>query len=152
MCVLPHRALKKIYVNVFLCCLTLKIEKGNIAGMEYQGAWNVLLPCGQVRTSGFWYYQMLDYSNMKQSTFLAQGVSCPSDLTPNKNSTDTPVFKLSMLYNNYFGMKYSGFNQNEFKKPGAIRNPSRCGMIIDGNIDSSSAQSRGMNWLVVWGM
>ena len=118
----------------------------------YSSDWNVLLPCGQVRNYAFWYNQMLDYSNMKQSTFLAQGVSCPSDSTPNNNYTDPPVFKLSMLYNNYFGMKYSGFNQNEFIKLDAIRNPSGCGMIIDGHIDTSAPRSRGMNWLVTLGM
>ena len=95
---------------------------------------------------------MLDYSNMKQSTFLAQGVSCPSDSTPNNNYTDTPVFKLSLLYNNFFGMKYSGFNQDEFIKLGTIRNPSGCGMIIEGHMDSSLTASRGMSWLVKWGM
>jgi prepilin-type processing-associated H-X9-DG protein len=92
---------------------------------------------------------MLDYSNMKKSAFLEQGVSCPSDLTPNKNYTDTPVFNLSMLYNNYFGMKYPGFvPQTEMVKTGTIRKPSICGVIIEGHMASSSPASRGMNWIV----
>ncbi|MFZ2656424.1 MAG: prepilin-type N-terminal cleavage/methylation domain-containing protein [Victivallales bacterium] len=120
----------------------------------YSSDYQTLLPCSawEFNIRGFWYYQMYEYSNIKQSIFLDQWVSCPSDLTPNNNYTDTPVFKLSILYNAWFGMKYSGFTQSEFIKLGAIRNPSACGHMFEGHIDTSSPQSRGMTWMTAWGM
>ena len=126
----------------------------------YSSDYQVLLPCSARLTDikGIWFYQMLDYSNMKEATFREQDASCPSDTNPNGPYTDSPAtatlgpYKLSLLYNTYFGQQLTNWNYYNFIKTGSIRKPSSCGHIFEGHIDTSIGRSRAMPWMIQEGM
>ena len=126
----------------------------------YSSDYQYLLPCSAKVTDikGIWFYQMLDYSNMKEATFREQGASCPSDTNPNGPYTDSPAtatlgpYKLSLLYNTYFGQQVTNFAKFNFIKTGSIRKPSSCGHIFEGHIDTSIGRSRAMPWMIQEGM
>jgi prepilin-type N-terminal cleavage/methylation domain-containing protein/prepilin-type processing-associated H-X9-DG protein len=126
----------------------------------YSNDYGALLPCSSRTTDikGFWYYQMFDYSNMNEATFRAQGIFCPSDTNPNASYTSWPAtgslgtYKMSILYNAWFGMKYGSFTKSDFIKLGKIRKPEKCGLMFEGHKDSSNLESLAMAWMVAWDM
>ena len=103
---------------------------------------------------------MYEYSNMTNDAFEEQGVSCPSDTDPNTPFTGWGRFinpNLSVLYNNWFGMRFgAGFTAklpvDYMIKPGSIKRPSICGQMIEGHVDSGLVSSYCMQWFVAWGM
>lgn len=128
------------------------LKQRAVSGELYSSDYNVILPFSQINIRAFWHHSMLEYSNMNQSTFRKEGLTCPGDVAPNTNYTDTPSFNLSYLYNDFLGSKQVGWTQYDFIKIGTIRNPSKCGQMIDGHFDSSTSVSRGMPWQIVSGL
>ena len=120
----------------------------------YESDWNSYLPLAghQSNTKNIWHSQMYTYSNMNLETFIFKGVSCPGDSSPNTPYTDTPAVKLSFIYNNWLGNYWTGATNSGYVKLDTIKNPSACGRMIDGHVESSDTQSRLMSWMVAWGM
>ncbi len=137
-----------------ISCANMMKQRGLWAQFYSNDYDSYILPCSSRTTDsqGFWYYQMFKYSNMNKASFIENGVSCPSDMNPNTPYTDSPAYKMSTMYNLFFGMKYIYFNNAELIKIGAIKKPSICGVIIEGHSDSSISFSRGMPWMVMFGM
>lgn len=135
-----------------ISCVNLLKQRGAWAAF-YSNDYGYYLPCtadyGWNRT---WFRQMYSYSGMSLASFAASGVSCPGDLAPNLPYTDTPAFNLSYLFSCWLGNIYATSDPVPLQKDGAIRNPSICGMMIDGHRDASLPVSRTMVWFVAYGM
>jgi prepilin-type processing-associated H-X9-DG protein/prepilin-type N-terminal cleavage/methylation domain-containing protein len=157
---LPALKTAKEQANAISCTSMMK-QRGLWAEF-YSSDWEVLMPCAALpgNEKGIWWYQMYEYSTMNMEAFRAQGVSCPSDETPNLPYTgwaSTLKPKMSTLYNNWFGMKFgAGFTaklpNDYFIKVGSIKKPSVCGQMFEGHIDSSLVRSYCMQWMVAWDM
>ena len=154
---LPALKTAKEQANAISC--TSMMKQRSLWAEYYSSDWEALMPCAALpgNERGLWWYQMYDYSNMNMETFRAQGVSCPSDETPNVPYTgwaSTLKPKMSVLYNNWFGMNFgAGFTSSTtFLKVGTIKKPSTCGHMFEGHIDSSLVRSYCMQWMVAWDM
>jgi len=141
-------------------CANMMKQRGFRSQPYSNDADSYILP-SNVRPSdlyGFWYYQMLTYSRMTERAFRDKGVSCPSDTNPNLPYIDSPPtgslgpYKMSTLYNAWFGMQYSAFNKSNPMKYGSVKKPSGCGQMFEGHVDSSLPESRAMRWMPAWGM
>lgn len=153
-------ALKKIKDQTEQQYCKNMMKERRIWGIGYENDNNNnITPCSSSASiQDFWYYHLKSYSGMNEALFREEGVSCPGDPNPNRPFTDSPPtatlgpYKMSVLYNAYFGQDFPHFIKSKQRKTTDILEPSSCGVMIDGHIDSALPTSRGMPWMVRWGM